>query len=786
MVKNSGAQPDMLLRPKSKNSKFGPDSPRDEVKLGPPVVPDHVLHEKQVLRFYGVFSEERPWDSEAALGVPQMETSITRHLTICWFLEDGTISMNEGSAQNGMSGGCFANRAIYQKKDGTDYTIKDLSVGNTIQGRGQDILIYDADKNTREYFRKNLKEIMAPALDVAPKVRQDQGVAFATGGAAGHLPEPMLHEEGNYKQKSAEYEVNKARSDKTREFRKNDTRVLRFESILDSKTANTIADKILNSTNRYAVNYYLADNTMEIKLIRDKRSGFDEVPSLFKRGKLAKNWKEAGQGKQPIYYALADLVCGKSIDCVGRTLTLIDCDSSTRAMYEDWGMLQIPARNTPDIPVHVIPKRGDGFLAIGSEEDALGSVHGQPKPAKDLVKLAKYQGVTLSCSLKLISSKPNDISDERNFTLVFYLEDDTLQINEEVKPNTGRQSKGGGSVFLKRGKYYNELPEDSEVPRYFTPTDFYLGNVFSVHRSEMRIVNLDEKTLSFCESAPLDFPMFDPVAVTLKHIDEIVDSKMDIRNELMKYDRRKNGVLTKELLLHALNDIGLHAAINDQELLTLMRKVKNAEGKYEYDEICDVFSQVYYSKSGSGKLSRSYPVQTNTSPNVLAFLNYIRGNKMLLRSALRADTSMSNYTTFARLDFILKKGGITLTAENKQFIIDSYTVSEKERVMILPQLKFSEKDKLNDSVSRLDIKSVTRVMNTVSSGSASINATPVISDIQRRRMQLSQPVLRPTMSATSPKTQVIASNEDDVELDDSKIVINYRVFCDDIYRCDWC
>ena len=118
----------------------------------------------------------------------------------------------------------------------------------------------------------------------------------------------------------------------------------------------------------------------------------------------------------------------------------------------------------------------------------------KPKPTKDLVKLAKYQGQLLRCSLKLISDKPSDRADERNFSLTFYLEDDTMQINEEVKPNTGQS----GGTFLKRGKYYNDLPEDSDEPRYFKCSDIYLGNVISVHRSEMRIVGLDEKTLQFC------------------------------------------------------------------------------------------------------------------------------------------------------------------------------------------------------------------------------------------------------------------------------------------------
>jgi len=344
---------------------------------------------------------------------------------------------------------------------------------------------------------------------------------------------------------------------------------------------------------------------------------------------------------------------------------------------------------------------------------------------------------------------------------------------------------GGGSVFLRRGKYYNELPEDSEVPRYFKSTDFYLGNVFSVHRNEMRIVDLDEKTLSFCEAAPQDFPLFDPVAVTLKHIDEVVGARIDIRTELMKYDRKKDGVLTKELLLHALDDIGLHAAINDQELLTLMRKVKNSEGKYEYDEICDIFSQVYYTKFGSLKRNISSTVHVDASPNILAFFNHIRGSNILIRSALRADTSLSTYTTFARLNFILKSNGIILTPENRQFVIDSYAVSEQERTMILSRLKFPEEDELWEGMSRLDIKSSTRVMNSAPSGSASLASSHTISDIQRRRMQLSQPILRPNMSLMKPNSQMTTEPKD-TELDDRKIVINYRVFCDDIYQCDWC
>ena len=52
-----------------------------------------------------------------------------------------------------MSGGTFLKRGQLQKKDGSLYSPDDLSVGNTLEVMGQKILIYDADKNTRDYFR---------------------------------------------------------------------------------------------------------------------------------------------------------------------------------------------------------------------------------------------------------------------------------------------------------------------------------------------------------------------------------------------------------------------------------------------------------------------------------------------------------------------------------------------------------------------------------------------------------------------------------------------------------
>jgi hypothetical protein len=89
--------------------------------------------------------------------------------------------------------------------------------------------------------------------------------------------------------------------------------------------------------------------------------------------------------------------------------------------------------------------------------------------------------------------------------LSYYLEDDTLQVYEEVVRNSGV----GGGNFLKRGCYMNELPLDSAEPRYFQPQDIYLGNIISLNGTDMRIIEMDNMSLRFCETYPDEFPMFD-------------------------------------------------------------------------------------------------------------------------------------------------------------------------------------------------------------------------------------------------------------------------------------
>ena len=742
-----------------------------------PQVPAHVVYDKQVLRFYGQFSESRPWDEDGPLGVPIVESRIVRNVTLYYYLEDGTVSMDEGGATNGMNGGSFFSRSELKRQDGSYIPLKELSVGNTIHVLGQDILIYDADRKTRDYFRQMLKIIMAPAMRVQELGRDDLGVAMATGGGS-HFPKK--HDpNGSFRTKSSKYEESRESMGKAYAFMHFDEKRLHFEAVLCSMPNEpTDADLTLGTAKRYSISYSLSEKTLDIKPIKEKRSSYDDVKSLLKKSKLAKNWREVNKGKHPIYYQPGDFICGNIIECYGRQLLLTDCDEFTRKLYKDRGIHQKQiVLLAPEIKSveHPIPQLGDGFLAIGGDEDTLGTVYGMPKPSRDLEKLHRNQGRFMRCKAHLIST--NDIDKGREFMVTFYLEDDSLQIYEEVVRNSGLS----GGNFLKRGKYLNSLPVNSDEPRYFKIQDFYLGNVFAINGHEMRIVMMDNMSLRFCESYPDEFPMFDTYAIVQKLISKVIKMKIDIRAHMVKYDRARVGHLPKDIFVHVLDDISISNELNDQELLTVMRRFQNNNHRYQYDEMGDLFSQVYF-------LSVVNKNSAPSSEEEILF-NYLRGHKTQLRRLLRNNSHVLNGNiTLYHLKKIMKRYGFTLTEENYLFLSERYRIGAAETTKILPKLLApAEFDAIEDaqidsasntghlprspSNCRLDIKSSSRL-------SKSMGVTNGCkSGVHERRQQILQSVLR------KPADDI--GNHKTVESDDEKIVISYKTLCDDVYVIDW-
>ncbi len=756
-----------------------PASPTDNYR---PQVPSHVIYANEVLRFYGQFSEVRPWEI-GPLGTPTVEKEIVRNVTIAFYLEDGTVSVTEGAGENGMTGGTFYKRGLLKKPDGSMYIPDDFSIGKIVQIVGQDIQIYDIDKKTREYFRKVQKIVMPPALNAREQSRNDLGVAMATGGGK-HFPEK--HDpNGNFRGCSQKYIESREHMATSYAFMRQEKRNLCFEAILCSTPDGpTEEDMTMGTAKRYTISFSLTEQTMEIGPAKEKRSAYDEATSILKRSKLAKNWRDVQRGKKPIYYEAKDLICGTMIECYGRHLLLVDCDDATRRKFEDEGVIQrrielfVPEEK---VVQKLIPKLGDGFLAIGTEEDTMGTIHGMPKPRKDLEKLQRNQGRKLRCKTHLISDIPADKG--REFMVTYYLEDDSIQIYEEIKRNSGL----AGGNFLKKGRYLNTLPTDSDEVRHFAPKDFFLGNVFCINGNEMRIVEMDNMSLRFCESYPMEFPMFDVFAIIHSLLKRVISKQLDLRKSMSKFDKSKDGYLPKEDFVFALDNLQITAGLNDQELLTLLRRFQNDENKYQYDELCDLFSQVYHQAKRRGTLRAPYKVSHETEAKMSKFMNYLRGHKTHLRRLFRKNVhSYKGNITLYQLRKLMQRYGFKVSDDNKDFIVGSYSLPSQEAASLIERLNSPhdfdalenvdiEKDYSNDKKSspcRLDMRSSTRMNNSMSP-----NKDNDISDIQFRRQQVMKSVLRKPVDIPSYNL------EDDV--DESQIVISYRKFCDDVYKADW-
>merc|ERR1711991_29163 len=222
-----------------------------------------------------------------------------------------------------------------------------------------------------------------------------------------------------------------------------------------------------------------------------------------------------------------------------------------------------------------------------------------------------------------------------------------------------------------------------------------------------------------------------------------------------------------------------------------------------------MFSQVYYTKHvGSPKVSASLSARSSARSMTgidksetcsQALFNLIKGNKTQFRRVLRQDSPLAGFTTLARISYLFGKAGLNLTKENKDFIKSSYRVSDREATMYLPQLNFPIEDDMKTfsssvesesvvpGISRLDIKSSSRVANSSNMGidAAMSMCTPAISEIQRRRQQLQVSVLKPPGSKKDHQSNaVVNTSPRDYEAEEN-IVISYKALFDEVYRFDW-
>jgi EF-hand domain-containing protein 1 len=105
-------------------------------------------------------------------------------------------------------------------------------------------------------------------------------------------------------------------------------------------------DECGNEMLTYKLFYYLEDDNVAIKELKENQQGRDHFPMLLKRTKLPKNWKrkpvtypsialELTDAEVDEYYQPKDFKIGETIFVFGRKFLLLNCDTFTRAYFEN-------------------------------------------------------------------------------------------------------------------------------------------------------------------------------------------------------------------------------------------------------------------------------------------------------------------------------------------------------------------------------------------------------------------------------------------------------------------
>jgi len=510
--------------------------------------------EKKVLRFFGYFDETV---TESAI-----EKARVRRVTICYFLEDDTISVSEPRQDN--SGiafqGAMVKRHQIPRPDGQgNIHFQDIAVGETLTFYGRTFHITDCDAFTRDFMA-------AVGLDMAPgqtaptdaySATRTKGGASAAAGPKSTIAQTALNASGA-KVKLSATEVRAAK-----QFFDKDRQVLRLKAVWDD-SKNLYGEKHF-----FTLYYFLSDDTIELVEDAAANSGRDPFPSFCRRQRIVKSKPKTDAGlsfgqkeanADATFYSDADMQIGNEVVIFGRTFLIYDYDKFTREhMKQSFGITEYKPLDVKEPPKPPVRREPPPYNGYGSEEDSLASWRSldMKPPRKDNTNFEKYGDATVKFQLGLEGASPND--ELRRFVLTCFLADTTIAIFESVQRNSGIL----GGKFLQRQKVVN-----AETGKPFVASDFYLGAKVTVNKFRFHVASSDERSLSFMEEHSTDFPKANINAVVGKIQAMLLSSRTGLADAFAEADR-SGAALEVNKLAAIFESLGLDVCLH--EALTVLR-----------------------------------------------------------------------------------------------------------------------------------------------------------------------------------------------------------------------
>jgi EF-hand domain-containing protein 1 len=142
------------------------------------------------------------------------------------------------------------------------------------------------------------------------------------------------------RKKISELKTYKTKSDydKLKQFLEMDGKVLRFYATWDDRQSPH------GQIRPFIIQYYLADDTIEVREVHKPNDGLDPFPVLIKRQQIPKNFTAVKSAFASIYLELSsneikdylrpeDFGIGRTVSIYGRNFTIYDMDNFTKAFY---------------------------------------------------------------------------------------------------------------------------------------------------------------------------------------------------------------------------------------------------------------------------------------------------------------------------------------------------------------------------------------------------------------------------------------------------------------------
>eukprot|EP00906_Rhabdomonas_costata_P014946 RCo021443 len=276
---------------------------------------------------------------------------------------------------------------------------------------------------------------------------------------------------------------------------------------------------------KVVISYYPADDTMTVVEPTLPNSGLPGGVFL-KRHKVprlgdAKQWRADAEVEHSDFpekfLTVNDLKVGKDVVIYGRTFHIVDVDEATREFLEGLGTDVAPAVDYPVDPFMVsrqaLDKRGQSTKTFAdmdfkriSEQMVKGrTVLKYPTEIRNTQKFLVDDGIVL-CFKAVWDDRDSPHGDVRFFDVRYYIADDTVEVIEKLKPNSGRDAcrAFANRRRLPKDKSTEEtaynltfssrvnggIPE-SDAAKYYAPADLAIGTSVNVYGRDLVLVDCD-------------------------------------------------------------------------------------------------------------------------------------------------------------------------------------------------------------------------------------------------------------------------------------------------------